>query len=84
MYSRDACHLCDEALVVVDAVCKERGVDYQVVDIDTDPDLRAKYTDEVPVVTVDGEVVGFWRIRAEQVRTALQARGLSTRALGGG
>lgn len=73
MYSRDACHLCDEALAVVDAVCKERGVDYQVVDIDADPDLRAKYTDEVPVVTVDGEVVGFWRIRAEQVRTALQA-----------
>ncbi|MES1171347.1 MAG: glutaredoxin family protein [Actinomycetota bacterium] len=62
MYTREGCHLCDDALEVVAAVCEASGSDYQLVDIDNDPELRERYGEQVPVVTVDGATVGFWRI----------------------
>jgi len=62
MYTRAGCHLCDDALEVVAAVCAASGSDYQLVDIDNDPELRERYGEQVPVVTVDGATVGFWRI----------------------
>lgn len=70
-YTRAGCHLCDEAAEVVRAVCEPRDVDVEVVDIDTDAHLRELYGDEVPVVTVDGSVVGFWRIDPDVLAQAL-------------
>ena len=72
MYTRRDCHLCDDARVVVQQVCAAAGVDVHEVDVDSDPELAARYGDEVPVVTVDGEVVGFWRISPQAVREALR------------
>ena len=71
MYTRDGCHLCDDALEVVAAVCAAQGSEYQLVDIDADAELRERYADQVPVVTVDGATVGFWRIDADILRGAL-------------
>ena len=56
---------------MVRAVCGPRDIDVEVVDIDTEASLRELYGDEVPVVTVDGAVVGFWRIDAEVLAQAL-------------
>ena len=70
-YSRQDCHLCDEALLVVTHVCAETGESFVVVDIDEVPELRERYSEDVPVVLVDGEVVGFWRIRPELLRLAI-------------
>jgi len=71
LYSRAACHLCDEAKAVVADVCAEAEESWEEVDIDTDETLRAKYSDMVPVVTVDGVQHGFWRVDAERLRAAL-------------
>ncbi len=71
LYSRVGFHLCDDARAVVEAVCAERGATYEEVDIDGDPELKARYGDEIPVVTVDGQTVGFWRIEAERLHRAL-------------
>jgi len=74
LYTRAGCHLCDDAHGVVTAVLAQMGadpVDFQVVDIDTDPALRERYGDQVPVVTVAGATVGFWRIDPEVLRQAL-------------
>lgn len=68
---REGCHLCEDALGVVADVCDDVGEPFQVVDVDSDPSLRERFSDEVPVVLVDGEVVGFWRISPEAVRDAL-------------
>ena len=35
------------------------------------PQLRQLYGEQVPVVTVDGATVGFWRIDADVLREAL-------------
>ncbi|WP_430867801.1 glutaredoxin family protein [Demequina aurantiaca] len=71
LYTREGCHLCEPARAIVQEVCGETGVDWLEVDIDTDPGLREKYGDEVPVVLADGATVGFWRIDAGLLRQAL-------------
>jgi len=71
MYTRAGCHLCDDALEVVAAACAASGSDFQLVDVDADPDLRDRFGEKVPVVTVDGQPVGFWRIDPQVLAQAL-------------
>ncbi|WP_028660324.1 glutaredoxin family protein [Nocardioides insulae] len=73
-YTRSGCHLCDEARAVLARVCDELGERFDEVDIDTDPDLRRRFTDEVPVTFVDGRQHDFWRVSEARLRAALQAR----------
>lgn len=54
VYSRKGCHLCEgvkETLVRVEGRADFR---WREVDIDTDPELQRQFTDEVPVVFIDG------------------------------
>ena len=51
--TRSGCHLCEVAIEVVAEVCAELGTGYTTQDIDTDPELLRRYTDEVPVVIFD-------------------------------
>jgi len=71
LYSRKGCHMCDNARDLVAKVCAEQGVAWREVDIDSDPAVRARLSDLTPVVEVDGVQVGYWRIRPELVRLAL-------------
>ncbi|MFP5416106.1 MAG: glutaredoxin family protein [Actinomycetes bacterium] len=68
---RQGCHLCDDAVVVVDSVCRERGVPWRAVDVDSDPELRARYTDHVPVTFVDGRQHALWFVQAGLLAEAL-------------
>ena len=69
--TRAGCHLCDQAIEVVAAVCAETGETYGTRDVDADPELRATYTDQVPVTFVDGAQHDFWRVDPERLRTVL-------------
>ena len=69
--TREGCHLCDQAIEVVAAVCAETGEAYATRDVDADPELRAKYTDQVPVTFVDGVQHDFWRVDPARLRKAL-------------
>ncbi|GAA1653876.1 glutaredoxin family protein [Georgenia ruanii] len=71
LYGRDGCHLCDQARTMLERVRAETGEGFAEVDIDADPDLRERYGELVPVVTVDGVQQGYWRIEAARVRAAL-------------
>lgn len=70
--TRQQCHLCDEALAIIDRVCAEAGASYTEVDVDSDPQLRQQYTDQVPVTFVDGQQHDFWRVSEPRLRAALQ------------
>ncbi len=50
-YTRPACTLCHSALAAVQRVQQRTGFDLQVINIDTDPALRAQYDTVIPVVT---------------------------------
>ena len=71
LYGRDGCHLCDQARTMLERVREETGEGFVEVDIDAHPDLRERYGELVPVVTVDGVQQGYWRIEAARVRAAL-------------
>jgi len=71
LYSRPGCHLCDEARAVIETVCADTGEAYAEVDIDQDPDLRERFTNEVPVTYVDGRQHDFWRVSEQRLRAAL-------------
>jgi glutaredoxin len=71
LYSRPGCHLCDDARVVIEAVCADLGEAYEEVDITTDDELEDRYRDEIPVTLVDGRQHDFWRVDAARLRAAL-------------
>lgn len=71
LYSRPGCHLCDVAREVVERVCAELGEEYVEVSVDDDPELRERFTDEVPVTFVDGRQHDFWRVDETRLRAAL-------------
>ena len=52
LYIGPHCHLCADAAILLDELVGPEG--YQVVDIETDPDLLPLYAGRVPVVAVDG------------------------------
>jgi glutaredoxin len=71
VYTRDGCHLCDEAEAEVARICAELSVGFATADVDADPELRAEYGDRVPVIMVDGREHGFFRVEQERLRAAL-------------
>lgn len=76
--SRHGCHLCEVAETEVARICAELAVEWQVRDVDADPELRAEYGDYVPVILVDGKEHGYWRVEEERLRAAISA-GLADR-----
>jgi glutaredoxin len=67
LITRGGCHLCDEALALLQSL----GVVPEVRDVDLDPNLFAEYDFRVPVVRVEGRVVGEGAIRREPLVRAL-------------
>jgi glutaredoxin len=72
--TREGCHLCEQAIAVVAAVCAETGDSYTTQDVDADPELVRQYTDQVPVTFVDGMQHDFWRVDPVRLRAALARR----------
>ncbi|GAB2690267.1 glutaredoxin family protein [Thalassiella azotivora] len=71
LLTRVGCHLCDDARAVVRDVCAEAGARWVERDVDADPDLLARYSEEVPVVLVDGAQHAYWKVDAQALRDAL-------------
>jgi len=67
LITRKGCHLCDEALELL----RSLGVEPELRDVDSDPDLFAEYDFRVPVVRVAGRVVGEGAVRREPLVRAL-------------
>lgn len=83
LIGKAGCHLCDDARVVVNAVVGEfraehtgvaRHVQVNLVehDILVDEELAAKYSEEIPVLLINGKVHNYWRIDPERLRAALE------------
>ena len=53
-YGRPDCHLCENALVVVQRVRTRVEFALEEVDIESDDALFTRYLERIPVVTIDG------------------------------
>ena len=68
------CHLCDVAREVVETVVAELpedAVDVEELSIADDPALYAVWWEKIPVVLIDGELHGHWRVSPDRLRSAL-------------
>lgn len=74
LLTRAGCHLCDEARPAVESTCAQAHVGLRVIDVDAcAPEVRAAWTDHVPVTVVDGRVVSIWFADPSRLADALQA-----------
>jgi len=70
---RDGCGLCDEMLAELRALGSSQALPpIEVVDVDSDPELRRRYGLNVPVLLLDGSVVCRHRLDAEELRRLLR------------
>ncbi len=54
LFGRPDCHLCEEAAQVIERAGREFPITLTKVDIDGDPRLARVYSEQVPVVTING------------------------------
>jgi hypothetical protein len=73
LIGKPGCHLCDDAEAVVVEVLSEFGdaVSLSKQNILDDDALFARYSEEIPVLLIDGKVHNYWRIDPERLRSAL-------------
>ncbi len=71
VYGRPGCHLCDEALAVLERVRADVPFDLRRVNIEDDDALLRAYLERIPVVALDGEEVYDFRVDEADLRSRL-------------
>ena len=72
--SKPDCHLCDVAREIVDVVVAdlpENDIEIEEVSILDDPTLYDAWWEKIPVVLIDGQLHGHWRVSPDRLRIAL-------------
>ena len=62
VYSRKGCHLCEIVKETLVKLERRGGFQWREIDVDTDDELRRQFTDEVPVVFIDGRKAFKYRM----------------------
>jgi glutaredoxin len=55
VFVRDGCHLCEEALAVLERLRAAHPFAIEQVDIEADDALHRRYLERIPVVAIGGE-----------------------------
>lgn len=74
LYTRQGCCLCEDAKRVLEAARARAVFELDVIDIDGDAELRARYDHEVPVIAIDGKKAFKYRVNPEEFLKKLGAR----------
>ncbi|ALD11912.1 glutaredoxin family protein [Clavibacter capsici] len=80
LVGKPGCHLCDDAREVVTGVLGSLDADraarvtLEERSILDDRELADRFAEEIPVLLIDGRVHNYWRIDADRLRAALDAR----------
>jgi glutaredoxin-like protein DUF836 len=77
LLSRPGCHLCEEMRRDVDALLAEEPRTWEEVDVDSDPELAARYGDSIPILFVNDRL--FAMIRLPRLAAALRLRRAAAR-----
>jgi glutaredoxin len=74
LYTRRGCCLCDTAKGELQKARRRVEFDLEEIDIDQDPQLRALYSDEVPVVAINGKKAFKYHIEEQTFLKRLRDR----------
>ena len=72
LLSRPDCHLCREMQREVDGMLGAEPREWEVVDVDSDPELARRYGEEIPVLFVNGRL--FAKVRLPRLASRLRLR----------
>lgn len=73
MYTRQGCHLCEDAWKQLQDNQPRFGFTLEAIDVDSHAELAAHHGNEVPVVTINGQVRFRGRINAVLLQRLLRA-----------
>ena len=75
LIGKPGCHLCDDAEAAIANVLVDFGdrINLTKQNILEDEDLFARYSEEIPVLLINGKVHNYWRIDPDRLREALTA-----------
>jgi glutaredoxin len=71
LYGRPGCHLCDDALAVLERIRADAPFDLRTVNIEDDDALLRAYLERIPVVSVDGDEVYDYYVDEADLRSRL-------------
>jgi glutaredoxin len=72
MYMREGCHICEEAKAVMTPLLAETGAKLHEVDIDDDPTLLERYSNDVPVIFIGSQFFTQHRVDLARLRRQLK------------
>lgn len=75
LYTREGCHLCEDAKTQMLPLLPEFGATFREVDIDEDPILHDRYTNDLPVVFLGSRMVAQHRVNLADLRRELAKAG---------
>jgi glutaredoxin len=71
VYGRPGCHLCDDALALLERIRADAPFEMRTVNIEDDDALLRAYLERIPVVAVDGEDVYDYYVDEADLRARL-------------
>jgi len=72
VYGRSYCHLCDDMVAELRALQDALGFEFEVLDVDAEPTLEARFGERVPVlVDAQGEEICHYWLDADALRRRL-------------
>lgn len=84
LIGKPGCHLCEDAEIVVKNVVAEFLAEYadqptiqvalEELNILEDSALAQRYSEEIPVLQIDGKTHAYWRVDSARLRAALEAQ----------
>jgi glutaredoxin len=72
LFGRPECHLCDEARDILDGLVAEAG-DVEMIErnIEEDEDLHRRFLERIPVIELEGQIIGELVPDAQRLRSTL-------------
>jgi Glutaredoxin-like domain (DUF836) len=80
LLSRPGCGLCEEMRRQVDTILAGVPREWEVVDVDSDPDLARRYGESIPILFINGRL--FAKIRLPRLAAPLRLRRAAARTKG--
>ena len=72
LYGRPDCHLCEEMRREVDELLGDELREWEILDVDQDPELARRYGEVLPVLFVNGRL--FARVRLPKLAPRIRLR----------
>jgi glutaredoxin len=72
IYGRTGCHLCEDALQLLQSMQDELNFEIEEILIDGNEELEKIYGEKIPVTHIDGVHHDFWRVDPERFKSSLE------------